>query len=217
LNKTIETQKKELLEARAFDKKLKEPENIPRAFISRTYDIKKEGMVVRMVEPADILYNQEIGLLTQIHNIILPDPFYWLPSKDFMEQKLLPAYREHLRNGQIKYNIKYVCHNFSNDFCIFSQYVYTDLVINKQAQAIAVSEIYYFRQDILTAFIEEALKISPQPGPVPYKPREVTSNEQHAINMAILDDMSVMFIEPQTGKEVFLSVDERRSITFCKF
>ena len=211
-DKIIEIQRQELLEAIALDRKLKEPENITKPFVTRTYQSKQGTILV--IEPKDIIYSSEISFSSRLkeNQLIIPNAFYWMPSRDFIEKKLLPAWREHLRKDHVKYGTKYVCHNFSNDFCVFSQYMYTYLVINKQASGITVAEIYYFPQDAMTEFIQEALRLSP----IPYKnPLEV--EQQHAINMIILDDGGTMFVEPQNGWEVFLTDDEKRNITFCKF
>ena len=116
----IATQRLELLEAIALDRKLKEPENITRPFVTRTY--RTDDGPISIIEPEDVIFSSEIyhaSKLRRSSSIIIPNAFYWMPSREFVERKLLPAWREHLHKGQIKYNTKYVCHNFSNDFSVF--------------------------------------------------------------------------------------------------
>lgn len=190
--------------------KLKEPENQPRPFVTRTYGSSEDNAPkVKIVEPSDCIMVQELFALMGLgKTMIVPDVYYWLPSREFVTKKLLPLYKKYKEEKHFTYGPKFDCDDFSRNFSIFAQSVYTDLVINKNIEAICAGELYYVPDPETVFYIG---------GKFIFNVKTIPAGENHAINIIILDDMSVMFIEPQTGEEVTLSPTEKHNIIFCKF
>jgi len=193
--------------------KMREPENQPREKIVRYYEITDANETIVVTAPADYISAKEIKWRGSQINAMVTDEEYWLPSKEFITKKLLPSYKKYMKDNKINYSRKFDCDDFSALFKSFSQKFYTDLVINKTPQAIAVGEIYYRKiSTFKTDFSFLALLPMKLPIEIP-----ITVEENHAINVVILDDTSIIFIEPQSGEEINLTIKEGKSIFFCKF
>jgi hypothetical protein len=198
-------------EAFIRQEKMAQPENQPREKVSRYYGFVDTQEIMTISEPADYLVAKEIEWRYNAVKPIITDTEYWLPSKEFVTEKLLPAFRKHMKDNKIKYTRKFDCDDFSALFHSFSQKFYSDMVINKMPQAISVAEIYYVKT---TTFITDfpVLGILKLPTAIP-----ITVEDKHAINAIILDDLSVIFIEPQSGEECSMTVKEGKTIYYCKF
>jgi hypothetical protein len=188
-----------------------QPENKQREFTKRYYTVIDTDEVITVSTPADFVAAKEIEWRYPKLAPIVTDTVYWLPSKTFVTEKLLPAYVKYLKINKIEYSKKFDCDDFSSLFHAFSQKFYTDMVINKKAEAITVAEIYYEKT---TTFITDfpILGILKLPTAIP-----VIVESKHAINLILLDDNTTMFIEPQSGEETVLTIKEGKSIFFCKF
>ncbi len=196
---------KEIARLNELNKKLEEPENQPLPMTSKTYLFQQDGSVLKVVEPKDCFLSAEVELMFRTlkdNKLIVCDNDYWLPSRKFVENKLLPIYRSYIDTHKIVYSNKFDCDDFSRYFCVFSQQLYINLVINKNMQAIAVADIHFVREMSILALVMNTTW---------------TADAKHAINMILLDDLTVMFIEPQTGNEIKLTDKEKASIYFCKF
>lgn len=184
-----------------------EPENMAQPLMVRNYKL-EDGESLKIIEPKDCLLG--MGLEYKFRNIktlIVCDNTYWLPSREFVSTKLLPQYQ--LIN-KATYNTKFDCDDFSRQFAFWSQLFFARVVINKQMEAIAVAEVHYLkRTSVINIKIKIPLEIEI---PIP-----IFTYEKHAINAIVLDDTSVIFIEPQTGKQEILSEEEIKSIYFCRF
>jgi hypothetical protein len=203
LDTEMNEQKNKMNAAVELDTLLHQPENQPKEFLQHPYVVDKQTIII--VEPADCLHNKELEPITKLpFNPVAPNQLYWLPSKDFVKHKLIPMYKTSLAANQITYSDKFTCEDFSRFFCVFAQQIYIKLVVNKNEPGIAISEIYYLPDDNLYNFLKFGNQV-----------RKMV--EYHAINMIILDDLSIMYIEPQNGQEETLTENEKKSIIFCKF
>lgn len=198
-------------EAYIYKEKMSQPENKNREITTRSYTVLNTDEVITVSLPEDYIEAKEIRWRYPKLAPLLTDTDYWLPSKDFITDKLLPAYKKYLKINKIVYSRKFDCDDFSALFHAFSQKFYTDMVINKNAEAITVAELYYEKTtSFITDFPMFGIRKLPQAIKV-----EVESN--HAINLILLDDSTSMFVEPQNGEEITLTIKEGKSIFFCKF
>lgn len=196
---------KEIARLNELNKKLQEPENYPKPMTSRTYTNLQNTTVMKIVEPKDCFTSTEIEIRfsnIKDNKLVICDNNYWLPSRKFVENKLLPIYRSYIDTHKIVYSNKFDCDDFSRLFCVFSQSLYINLLINKSMEAISVAEVHFIKDvSILTLIMNS----------------NWTVDSNHAINMVLLDDLTIMYIEPQTGNEIKLTDKEKASIFFCKF
>ena len=204
LNDLILNQSIELLQAKEIVASYTDIDNITRPFVIRSYVIDEEK-TIKIVEPQDCMLETELKYrFKNVKSLTISDNTYWLPSRDYVSIRLLPNFT---KNNTIKYSIKFDCDDFSKKFSVYAQEFYTKTVMNKNMESIAVCEIFYMKK-IRPLNLRIGNTIVELPGYV---------RSRHAINCIVLDDLSLMFIEPQSGEEVSLSNDEIKSIYFCKF
>ncbi len=183
-----------------------EPENIVKPLMIRKYKT-DDGENLNILAPKDGLISIELEYkFKQLNDkqLIICDNSYWLPSREFVVTKLLPMYRT---VNLIPYSDKFDCDDFSRFFSSYAHAFYMRVVINKTMESMAVAEIHYQQKSSVLN-----MTIANKPLNVPWY-----IYEKHAINCIVLDDMSLMFIEPQSGLEVRLTDEELKSIYFAKF
>lgn len=204
LNNLILSQSIEILQAKEIVAAYTDVDNIARPFVIRSY-VMDDGKPLKIVEPQDCILETELKYrFKNVKSLIISDNTYWLPSRDYVSIRLLPNF---IRINTTKYSIKFDCDDFSEKFSIWTQEFYTKTVMNKNMESIAVCEIFYMKK-IRPLNLRIGDTIVELPWPV---------GSRHAINCIVLDDLSLMFIEPQSGEEVTLSDDEIKSIYFCRF
>lgn len=183
-----------------------EPENMVKPLMIREYKM-ADGANLKVLAPKDGMVSIELEhKFKQLDDkqLVVCDISYWLPSREFVITKLLPMYRT---VNLIPYSEKFDCDDSSRFFASYAHAFYMRVVINKSMQSLAVAEVHYQKR---TRSMNITIKDTPIN--IPWY-----VYEKHAINCIVLDDMSLMFIEPQSGLEVQLSNEELGSIYFVKF
>ncbi len=197
----------ELLQTKELVDRYKEPENVQKPLVIRDYKV-EDGSPLRIVEPKDCFLGTELEFkFKEVKTLVVCDSTYWLPSREYVTEKLLPMFRH---TNKMVYTTKFDCDDFSRQFAFWTQLFYTKTVINKEMEAIAVSEIHYMKKSRVGA-IKLSLPLEVDI-PIPFY-----VYEKHAINCIVLDDLSVIFVEPQSGQQEILSDEEIKSIYFCRF
>lgn len=183
----------------------KEPENTVRPFVLRKYK-QEDGSALEIAIPADGILGSELEFkFRNAKQTVVCDVSYWLPSKDFLITKLLPTFRS---SNFVPYSNKFDCDDFSRFFALFSQTFYTRVVINKGMEGIAIGEVHYLKKSPPLLNLTIAGKVLEVP---------FFEYSKHAINCVVLDDLSILFIEPQSGQEIQLSDEELKSIYYVRF
>jgi hypothetical protein len=197
----------ELLQTQEKLDAYKEPENVVKPFVIRDYKV-EDGSPLRIVSPKDCFLGTELEFkFKDIKTLIVCDNTYWLPSREYVLNKLLPTFR-HV--NKMVYTEKFDCDDFSKQLSFWSQLFYIKTVFNKSMESIAISEIHYLKKSRAGSI---KLKLPVEVDiPIP-----IYVFEKHAINAFVLDDLTVIFIEPQTGQQEILSEEEIKSIYFCRF
>lgn len=204
LNDLIISQSIDLLQAKEIVTSYTDVDNIARPFVIRSYAM-DDGKPLKIVEPQDCILEIELKYrFKNVKSLIISDNTYWLPSRDYVSIRFLPNF---IKINRIKYSIKFDCDDFSRKFSVWAQEFYTKTVMNKNMESIAVCELFYMKKiQPLNLRIGDIIVELPW-----------MRCARHAINCIVLDDLSLMFIEPQSGQEVTLSDDEIKSIYFCRF
>jgi hypothetical protein len=142
----------------------------------------------------DMVYNFELETIFK-KNIFISDTTYWTPSEDWIEKEVIDHYKAHVEYMEIKYDKRFDCDDFARTFATFAHMRYYRNKKDEMCQSIAVGEVWY------------------KPDPL-NNPLNVFN---HAINVIILDDKNVMFLEPQGCVRVMLTEYEFNNIILVKF
>jgi hypothetical protein len=125
---------------------------------------------------------------------------FWLPSKEFVLDVISPDVFTFL--GQEKlyvYQNKFDCVQYTRAYMMVGQIDYIHYQPDGEMKRIAIGQVCY------------------KPDPGKFEVPKGFENEGHSINIVVLMNGETIFIEPQTGKEIELSVTEIKSIFFIEF
>jgi|TARA_R100000084_G_scaffold81194_1_gene37559 hypothetical protein len=145
-------------------------------------------------ELTEILLNEVYDGVGEVPKIHAPDANYCLYSFDYITGEGYQAFNKWLfRRGILGWQHTFDCDNYAEAFRVFMQIVHAKAQKNKddgsRKQAVAIGVIWYERDD----------------------------RGGHAINIIVTkegDNLAIKYVEPQDGKEVFLSQTEKKSIFF---
>lgn len=124
--------------------------------------------------------------------ILFSDDTYVLPTREFVNDKIIGRYAKFRRENQLIYNEKFDCDDFARMFALMANVVNDTENAPAGIQGIAVGEVWYVRNELV--------------GKTP-----------HAINIIITSEQDVVFFEPQTCSVVNLTEMEFRSIKMIRF
>jgi hypothetical protein len=146
--------------------------------------------------------------LNDVHGIqpcvgaVVADETYWAPSKEWVEDALLPAWKRFKGAMELEYGDRYDCDDFSKMFSAFANLYYAKMRDNK-AESLAVAQYLYETDDkVLT--LPNGLEVTMPGG-------------GHAINVLILPDKTALFVEPQSGEVVVLTENEMQHCMYVLF
>lgn len=142
----------------------------------------------------NVVFNYELDSLFNQH-VFCGDATYWTPSLSWVTEVVIPSYKNFLDHQDITYNQHFDCDDYTRTFAAFAHLKFQNYKKDDSSQGIAVGEVWYF----------------PDPANFP------GNKFRHAINVIILDDKNVCFIEPQGCRRVVLTEYEFKHITLIKF
>ncbi len=148
----------------------------------------------------DTISDKEIYNLFKVSNVVLSDATYWKPSKEWVLNNVYPYYFNFLEGQGVSYGDHFDCDDFARTFCVMAQLYFYKYEEEHRGESPAIAEIHY--------------QPDPKPGTLGFF---LFTGGKHAINAIVIDDGSIMFLEPQSGKQIFLSDHEKKSIYFVKF
>lgn len=124
--------------------------------------------------------------------IYFADASYAAVDGDWLIGELYPAFHRFLsRNGVWKWDEQYDCDNFTRMFCAFSEIAHYKAGREVEDEGIAVGEFWYGKGG--------------------------DYRKGHAIVIFYQEEGKPRFLEPQTGREIQLTDEERASCYFVRF
>lgn len=140
-----------------------------------------------------ITYNELKDILNKnnipIKDIAIADNEYNIPKKEWILTTYKNGFFKFLEYLEVhKYKASWDCDDFSRMYAAYGQILHARTT-KKKFEGIAIGEIWY----------------------------KIDNTENHAINIAILENKDVIFIEPQSGEELKLSKTKKSSIYFIRF
>lgn len=123
--------------------------------------------------------------------IYASDADYSIPTKGWVTRNFKKYFKKKMRSdptlGMI-WKEKHDCDNFATAYRMYMQALHSKQP-GKSGESIAVAEMWFMQDGV----------------------------GGHAINMVIVDDYQVIFIEPQTGDEIKLSNKEKKTCWFVRY
>ena len=119
--------------------------------------------------------------------VIIPDRNYHCPSKRWVLGVVYDNFAGYLGQRGQSYERRFDCDDHARMFAVWAVLEYIKEI--REPEGVAVGELFYRRRD----------------------------GVGHAINVAVLDNKKVTYIEPQLGRTIRLNQDEKKSIWFVRF
>lgn len=111
---------------------------------------------------------------------LLYDASYACPAMRWLTKDFYPWFKAKLAEQGLSYDRRHDCDNFARKFCVYAQDAHALTQGGPQDEGLAVGEFLY---------------VSAKVGP-------------HAIVVAFVENMEMIFIEPQTGEVLNLTPEE---------
>lgn len=153
----------------------------------------------------DFLYKNEITQL--FHKLFTSEqcaePFYgdntyWTPSKEWIDNQAIPYFRKFMSDQEItKWDKRFDCDDFARTFVTLTHLNYFHFKKEKDFEGVAVAEVWY--------------------RPDPKYSLDDTKYEDHAIIVFVLNNQTLLFIDPQNCLEQHLTKFELEHIRLVKF
>lgn len=167
----------------------------PKVHAMITMDDFKVAVLRYYEKKDDVIFNYELDTLFKSKNVMCGDATYWQPSLEWLCEEVIPKYKNYLDHMDINYNKHFDCDDYARTFASFAHLKYQNLKKDEPCQGIAVGEIWY------------------RPDPI----NNPTNSFNHAINVIVLNDNTVCFLEPQGCIRVLLTEFEFNNIILVKF
>ena len=123
--------------------------------------------------------------------IFISDVDYSVPTKRWVLRNFRKYFLKKMRADDtmgMLWTEDHDCDNFSSSYRVFMQALHSSQS-GKKGQSITVAEMWYMTRD----------------------------GGGHAINFLLVDDYQPLFVEPQTGGEVKLTNEEKKSTWFVRY